>query len=66
LAGLPTYRELERANGTDSQGIDHDQSALQGKQDHVGVATKAERFLDVMLVELHSFLAHIQDTGDLL
>ena len=47
-------------------GVQGDQSILQGKQDQVGVAPKVEGLHDVVFVELHSLLAQVQETGDLL
>lgn len=70
---IPSYRKADRkkllaasVDGIRAGLSEGDQSLLHGKQDEVGVAMKVERLLDVVFVELHSFLAHTQDTGDLL
>ena len=39
--------------------VDRDETALQSKQNQVGVTLQIENVHDVMLMELHSFLAQV-------
>jgi len=45
---------------------ERDQSLLQRKQNQVGIASKVEGLHDLVFVKLHSLLAQVQETGDLL